>query len=446
MKNLKIHVLLVDDDRYFRLAISSLLSDQAIITEAESETQAIDLIDKNYFDLALIDMEIDEANSGLAILKKAKSRGIHSIMVSSNNEPALIERAYEGNCDHFLAKLHYKKNLQPYITQFIKNYFNSDLDDLFKTTYITQDEGLQKNIRDICKINLAGKTVFITGETGVGKSLIGEAIHKQTHSEKAPFIHINCSEIPENLLESELFGHTKGSFTGANENKVGKLQLADGGTLFLDEIGTMPALMQQKLLKAIEQKTFYPIGATKPTSVEFTLISATCDDLFEKILDGSFRKDLFFRISGVNLDIPPLRQRTGDIKLLIGHFITQSPRRFIIKEDALTKLINHPWQGNIRELKKAIDLLSTVSKGIITASDVRFDLGRKSSSSDDGPWLNPGQMDFITENGLKEFIKKIEQETVKSSLSRHKGKITHAIKELKISTSAFYRIFEKINI
>lgn len=442
MAKQKIKILICDDDKYFRMALKDLLSPHGLISEAGSEAEALELIDMNFFDIALIDMEIDGPFSGIKILKHAKSKRIHSIILSSQNDENVIEEAYENRCDHFLAKSQYRNQLEPYIYKYKKQYLTNDIADFFKEKYITNDVELRQKVTELCKINLKNKTIFITGETGVGKSLIGELLHHQTYDNTKPFIHINCSEIQENLIESELFGHEKGSFTGATNKKIGKLELANGGTLFLDEIGTMPMTMQQKLLKALDQKVFYPVGSESPIKSEFTLITATCEDLFEKILKEEFRKDLFFRVSGHNLHIKPLNERKSDIPLLIKHFLKTSHRRFIIKDCAIEEFKKYPWPGNIRELRKKIELLSSKEKGIIVKADINFSSKLQSSPN----WLTGQQHDYIKINGLREFIKKIEEESLRSALENNNGKITKTIKELKISASAFYRIFDKLNI
>lgn len=436
-----IKILICDDDKYFRMALKDTVLEHALVFEAGSEAAAEALIESEYFDMAIIDMDIDGPLSGIKILKLCKSRAIHSIILSSQNDEEIIEQAYNSGCDHFLAKSNFRTHLEPYIHKYKKNVLNNDLSQFFEKKYITQDAELKNNISELCKINLKSKTIFITGETGVGKSLIGELLHGQTYDESKPFIHLNCSEIPENLIESELFGHEKGAFTGANQKKIGKLELANGGTLFLDEIATMPITMQKKLLKALDQKSFYPLGSDKEVQSEFTLISATCEDLFEKISAGEFRKDLFFRVSGLNLDIKPLRSRKNDIPLLTKFFLARSPRRFIMKECAINTLSKYSWPGNIRELKKIIDLLSTREKGIIYAEDISFN----NFFSESEPILSAQQRDFIQQNGLRAFITSIEKEAVRMSLDHNQGKVSKTIKDLQISASAFYRINEQLN-
>lgn len=440
----KIHILIADDDQYFRIALKNLLENEAVFTEAESEAQAKDLIDNSYFDMALIDMDLDGPKSGIGILKSAKSKRIHSIILSSCSDDQTIEEAYTAGCDHFLAKIHYKEHLTPYVHKYKKMLFGDSTLDFFKNKFITNNDDLKCKIKDLCKISLKDKTVLITGETGVGKSLIGELLHEQNYDASKPFIHINCSEIAESLMESEFFGHKKGSFTGAIEDKKGKLEQANGGTLFLDEIATMSLSMQKKLLKAIESKSFYPLGGSKEVKSNFTLITATCEDLFSKIHKDEFRKDFFFRISGINLHISSLRERTEDIPLLVKHFLKTTPRKVILKPEALEVLKNHTWQGNTRELKKEIECLCHKHKGIIEAQDINLNKNNFNSSHNNEDYLTTEQKDFIANYGLRNFIKNIEEQSLKETLNKHQGKITHAIKELKISSSAFYRIFDNL--
>ena len=317
MKKVNLKILIVDDDTYFRLGVASILSDYGILVEASNEAEAIEQLNNHNFDLALIDMQMEENDSGLRVLEKAVAHNVHSIILSSYDNDEITEQAYESGCNHFLTKLNYSTSLEPYIIKFIKNNKQNILDDFFTKKYITQDRDIIKQIKNLSEVSVKGKSIFISGETGVGKSLIGKMIHELSHKDKAPFVHLNCSEIPENLIESELFGHKKGSFTGATQDKKGRLELAHKGTLFLDEIATMPMNMQKKLLKALDEKTFYPVGSDKPIKSDFTLITATCEDLFTKVTNDEFRKDLFFRITGLNVDIKPLRKRKKDIPLLM---------------------------------------------------------------------------------------------------------------------------------
>ena len=442
MKKTNLNILLVDDDQYFRLGVSHVISKFGIITEAANEKEALELLASNHYDLALIDMQMERDDSGITVLKAANAKKIHSIILSSYDNDETTELAYEAGCQHFLTKLHYAKNLAPYITNFVKRYKDNTLEDFFENQFITQDVKLIEQIRKLANISLKDKTLFISGETGVGKSYIGKLIHSLNYDEDKPFIHLNCSAISENLIESELFGAKKGSFTGATEDRIGKLQACNGGTLFLDEIATMSMGMQEKLLKALDEKTFYPVGSDKAVTSSFTLITATCEDLFEKVSSGEFRKDLFFRISGINIEIPALRSRKADIPLLVKFFQKKSERRIVLKECAKAHLQTLEWEGNIRELKKTLEVLSTQQSGVVKAEDI-IALQRR-PAVDERAWISNSHRTYLEENGLKGFIKRIEKEIIKEVLEKHSGKVTHAIKDLKISSSAFYRIFEDL--
>jgi transcriptional regulator with PAS, ATPase and Fis domain len=384
-------------------------------------------------------MQMDTDECGVEVLKETKLKKIHSIILSSYDNDEITEKSYLNGCQHFLTKIHYIKSLPSYLKNFINSRSVSEVD------YITNDAKLLCTLQNLKSLNLSEQSIFINGETGVGKSLIGKAIHRFSHFDFNNFVHLNCAEVSEDLLESTLFGHKKGSFTGAIEDKKGLLEVANGGTLFLDEIATMPTHMQQKLLKALDEKTFYPLGSNTAIKSSFTLITATCEDLFDLIAKGKFRKDLFFRISGFNIEIPPLRDRKEDIKDLIKLFSAKLQRKIVFKECALDKLSAYSWPGNIRELKKVIDLLSQEKSGVIDQTSVQKYLNSNSNNADRS-YLTTDQKTLITDMGLRSFIKKIEQEIVKESLSRNKGKITHTIKELKISSSAFYRVFENLSL
>ena len=438
MHKRNIKILLVDDDVYFRLAVKEVISDFCLIHEATSADEAIELINQEHFDIALIDMQMQTDECGLRVLESSTKSNIHSIILSSYDNDIVTQKCYEKGCEHFLAKIHYLKSLPSYLT----NYLKSKSDQ--KLNYITQNSALLANLERLKSMNLREQCVFISGETGVGKSLIGKSIHNFNNLSEDNFVHINCSEISENLIESELFGHKKGSFTGAINDKKGILEIANGGSLFLDEIATMPMKMQKKLLKALDEKSFYPVGSNTLVRSSFTLITATCEDLFEKISQGNFRKDLFFRISGFNIHVPPLRDRQSDIPLLIKHLSSKLERRIVFKPEAIKALTDYQWPGNTRELKKIIGLLSQQKNGLIDYQQVKQLLNQKELYSEDPSWLTTNQKNFIKGNGLRAFMKKIEEEIVQETLSKHKGKITYAIKDLKISSSAFYRIFENI--
>ena len=233
---------------------------------------------------------------------------------------------------------------------------------------ISQDPRML-HIFDLLPI-VAGRdvTVLIQGPTGCGKDLVAKVIHEQSHRAKGPFIKVNCAAIPENLLESEMFGYVRGAFTGAQHDKPGLFQLADQGTIFLDEIGDLPLALQAKLLRVLEDKEFYPLGAKKTVKVDVRILAATNQDLEGMIRERKFREDLFYRLNVIRLELPPLRERAQDIPLLINHFLKQSNlekskriRRFA--PPALGLLLDYPYPGNIRELENIIEHACLICQG-----------------------------------------------------------------------------------
>jgi DNA-binding NtrC family response regulator len=385
----------------------------------------------------LTDIELGNG-SGVDLIPTIIKKKCYCIVVSSYENEEVIEKAYTLGASHFLSKFRLREQLPAYIQKFLQGQ-NARFDRFLKEEFITQDEETIQEIRRLCEMNLKHQNIFISGPTGTGKSLLGKLIHELTHPDEA-LVHLNCSEVAENLLESELFGHEKGAFTGADQKKDGKLKLANGGTLFLDEVATMPLSMQQKLLKALDEKTFFPVGSSTPIKCEFTLISATCEDILEKVKKREFREDLFFRLNGFNLHLKPLAQRKGDIEPLIKHFQKKSSRRYVIKKEAMEALKDYHWPGNIRELSKTCERFSQNREGIIDLAMVKNTLLTKAvphASSLD-------QFDeYIKSHGLRSLITHLERRAVEDSLKRNNGKITACIKELRISTSAFYRILQE---
>ncbi len=227
-------------------------------------------------------------------------------------------------------------------------------------------------IENVGKVDSA---VLITGESGTGKELATEALHLESHREKRPLVKVDCTAIPENLLESELFGHKKGSFTGADQDRMGRILQADGGTLFLDEIGDISSMMQLRLLRFLQEKTFYPVGRDTAIQVDVRIIAATNADLREQVQQGKFREDLYFRLRVIDIILPPLRERTGDIPLLANHFIkhyTQQMRKAItgISDQAMTLLDQYHWPGNIRELEHVIERACVLCNGVTLSKEL----------------------------------------------------------------------------
>ena len=273
---------------------------------------------------------------------------------------------------------------------------------------IGQSENMQAVFRLVEKVADCDSTILITGETGTGKGLVARAIHQNSKRKNKPFISINCGAIPENLLESELFGHVRGAFTGATTSKQGKFELANGGTIFLDEIGDMSPDLQVKVLKVLEEGEFEQVGGSKTIKVDVRIIAATHRDLAEEVQRGNFRDDLFYRLYVIPINLPSLRDRKSDIPFLVSYFLeksNQNNNRQVngISEEALDLMLKYPWPGNVRELKNIMERLVVLkADGDITVNDLPSEL--KSSSyheatgvieiSDEGICLNSAVTEF----------------------------------------------------
>jgi DNA-binding NtrC family response regulator len=432
----KLSFLIIEDDKYARLNLREILHTFGVIDEAPDLQTAQTKLSQAHYDIVITDIELGD-DSGVNLIGSIVRKGSHCIVVSSYECEETIEKAYTLGAKHYLSKFKLKDQLPIYIQKFI-NAREEKFEKILKDDFITQDEELTSDLKRLTEINWKGQTLFISGPTGTGKSLLGKMIHELTHPE-ANLVHLNCSEVSENLLESELFGHEKGAFTGADQRKDGKLKLAHGGTLFLDEVATMSMAMQQKLLKALDEKTFYPVGSAVPVKCEFTLITATCEDIHAKIQRKEFREDFYHRITGFQFHLKSLSERPHDIELLIKHFQKNSPRRYVIKSDALGLLKKHSWPGNIRELRKTCERFSQGVSGIIDTTVVSKMLGLPTTEKQ----LSEGWEEHVFEHGLKSYIGQLEKKAVEEALRRNNGKITACIKDLKISSSAFYRILQE---
>lgn len=433
----KLSILIIEDDKYTRLNLRELLAPFGLLEEAECTQTALQKLKDNFFDIVLTDIEL-KAGSGIELISTIVKKGSHCIVVSSFESEDVIEKSYTLGASHYLSKFKLREQLPVYINKFLQSK-NARFEKFLRDEFITQDPETITELKRLHQINLKNQNLFLSGPTGAGKSLLGKLIHEMTHPD-APLIHFNCSEISESLLESELFGHEKGSFTGADSKKEGKLKQANGGTLFLDEVATMPMSMQQKLLKALDEKTFYPVGSSQAVSCDFTLISATCENIEEKIKRKEFREDFYFRLSGYHFELKPICERPLDIELLVKYFQKKMHRRFVIKQEALDELKKYTWPGNVREIKKICERFSQSESGIVDVDLIRTHLS--------GPLKTPMQemdqwQEYIQQHGLRSLISLIEKKAVEESMKRNKGKITACIKELKISSSALYRILQE---
>lgn len=305
----------------------------------------------------------------------------------------------------------------------------------FDKLMIGDSPSMQKTFEALQRASQTNISVSITGETGTGKELAAKAIHFNSNRAKGPFVAVNMSAIPKDLLESELFGHEKGAFTGAMARKLGQFELADKGTLFLDEIGDLDPFLQAKLLRAVQEREFIRVGGMQPVKFDARVVTATHKDLQKEVLEGRFREDLYYRLLGFPIQMPPLRDREKDVLLLANHFATEFAQQNRLGKVSLTrdgkdKLMGYHFPGNVRELKAVVELACALSNdGLIESRDLRFNSLTRRSASDN--WLDAD----LT-------LEQIKDKVIVECLERFRGDVLAVAKHLDIGKSTIYRLLK----
>ncbi|MDT8894720.1 two-component system response regulator GlrR [Halomonas sp. I1] len=357
------HILLVDDDVSLLKLLGMRLESRGYrVTTAESGREALKHLDTGRPDLVLSDMRMDEMD-GLALFQEIQKRlpGLPVIILTAHGSiPDAVSATRQGVFG-FLTKPVDRDELFTTIDDALAHTSAAaGEDDSWREAIITRSPEMERILEQARMVASSDVSVLVTGASGSGKELLAGAIHKASRRADKPFIAINCGALPEQLLESELFGHAKGAFTGAISDHRGLFQAADGGTLFLDEIGDMPLALQVKLLRALQERQIRPLGSTASVSVDVRLISATHRDLGQAMHDGEFREDLFYRLNVVNLKLPPLKERAEDVPLLAKYLVTQAAERhkpFVkgFSKEAINLLASSAWPGNVRQLVNVVE-------------------------------------------------------------------------------------------
>jgi DNA-binding NtrC family response regulator len=374
----KMTIMIVDDEKIVRESLFHWFTKVGhTVEKAASGFEALEKLEKNPFDLLFVDIRMPEMN-GIELLEKVKAEYPETIVIIITAY-ASIETAVNamklGASDYLLKPFRpdYLSLVMEKVTQQLKlsseyNYLKGRLEKMTRfDNIIGQGPGMEKIFDLIPEVARSDSSILLTGETGTGKELVAKALHAKSRRSHFPFIAINCGAIPDSLLESELFGHQKGAFTGATHSRKGFLEVVSGGTLFLDEIGDISSKMQIDLLRVLEEKKISRIGNCSPITVDFRLISATRRDLEKEIAAGNFREDFFYRINVISIHIPALRERKEDIPLLIQHFLEKYSHETTkqvdhITRDTIERLITYDWPGNVRELENAIERAVVLSK------------------------------------------------------------------------------------
>lgn len=382
----KARLLIIDDDRWLLESMGDWLSSEGFyVATADSIAQAQQTLSEQSFDLVLCDVRLEDED-GLALLRKIRKKfsQLPVVMMTGYAGPDAATESIAAGAFDLLTKPIIDQELLLAIERALKQNditaenarLKAELDRRFgMDSIVSHDSRMLKIFEMIESVADARATILITGENGTGKSMIARAIHKKSSRRKAPFVEVACGALPDTLLESELFGHVAGAFTGAVQNKVGKFQQSHTGTLFLDEIGTATPALQVKLLRVLQELQFEPLGGTETISVDTRTILATNEDLEVAVEEGRFRQDLYYRINVIHIELPALRNRIDDIPLLAHHFLRSACAEFSRTVDgfstgAMNALQNYSWPGNIRELENSIQRAVLLTKGRQIESDV----------------------------------------------------------------------------
>jgi two-component system, NtrC family, response regulator AtoC len=371
-------VLIVDDEKHTREGLRQALEDSYDVSVAASADEAFNLIESQEYDVILTDLRMP-GKSGLKVIDKAltlPNKPAVLMMTAYGNIETAVEAMKRGAVD-FLTKPVNIERLEVLIQRALKTkilevevkQLHERLDEKFSFEGVIGHSAKLQDVIDRVKLVAPSKaTVLVEGESGTGKELIAQAVHQASPRARAPFIAVHCAALSENLLESEIFGHERGAFTGAMERRVGRFEAADGGTLFLDEIGEISSSTQVKLLRFLETKTVERVGGTKPIPLDVRLVAATNRSLEQLVREGRFREDLFFRLNVVRITLPPLRERVEDIPVLLTHYLKQFSEEnkfplLTIEPGALRHLQAYPWPGNIRELRNFTENAVVLHRG-----------------------------------------------------------------------------------
>ncbi len=449
-------ILLVDDEPAFRELASRWLANQDYhVKTAESLEEARSALASFDADLVLLDLSMPpHFDPQVTLDSMADFDGRPVIIITGHADRDLALKAVALGAWDFIAKPIDPDMLAVVVRRAItKTTLERELNQLKQSTkqpegaaaYIGHSASTQKVRALVERIAPTDVRVLVTGPSGTGKEVISKTLHDLSHRAAKPFVSVHCGAIPADLLESELFGYVKGAFTGAEKDKAGLLSLADGGTLFLDEIGEMPLPMQVKLLRVLQEGTFFPVGGREQKHIDIRVISATNADLLEKVREGSFREDLYYRIKGVNIETQSLAERLEDVPVLLQAFLSrlqnQQDKKLQLSSEAVQWFRDQTWPGNVRELKNALESVASICpQGQITIEDIQLlypNVQRANQTQNRFP---------DTEETLDEQVKALEIRLIHHALEKSQGNRTQAAKQLGISRQGLIKKIERYEL
>ena len=445
-------VLVVDDEDIIRESLSYILSNEGYdVEEAENGKVAFEILKDRFFDLVITDLEMPEMK-GTELLEEIKKMNIQTatiVITAFGSLETAITALRNGASDYILKPVEFDELIIK-----VKRLF--EMRDL-----VIENRVLRKELqRDFDFNNIVGKskaiikifemieavsdtesTILITGNSGTGKELVAKAVHYNSIRKNKPFIVVNCGAISDNLIESELFGHKKGAFTGAISDKEGYMKAAEGGTLFLDEIGDMPLNLQVKLLRAIQEKEYTPVGTALTLPINVRFVASTNKDLQEEVNKGNFREDLFYRLNVVDIHIPSLKEREEDIPLLADHFLNKYRKEMNksikgISNEAMRALLNHEWKGEVRELE------NTIERAVIFCKEDFIQPGHLPPTFRS---YNSG-IEFPLSGSLEDAVRRFEKDAILKALENNENNKEKTAETLQVGLSTLYRKMKELDI
>ncbi len=439
-------ILVAEDERAIQLAIRGLLRRDGYEVElADNGEAAIRKIKETPLDLVLTDLALGQGPSGMDVLRFAKQHRPEAavVMITAHGTEKIAVEAMKLGAEDYVPKPFDNEELRVVVQRALERT-RLQRENRMLLERVERDFGFENLIgsgpamrqvfETIQKVAETDLSVLIRGESGTGKEGVAQALHQRSSRRTRPFVAVNCAAISRELVESELFGHEKGAFTGADARRVGKFEAAHEGTIFLDEIGDMPRETQAKVLRVLEEKSFERVGGNRPVEVDVRVVAATHRDLEEEVREGRFREDLYYRLNVVEIAIPPLRERVEDLPALAERFLTQVAERLerpkkSIDVDALASLARHAWRGNVRELRNAIEQASVLAPGqVIAVDDLR--LGVLDATQDGVPATTEVSTELPFRDAKRSVVENFERSYLIQALRAHGGNISRTAESI----------------
>ncbi len=433
---MKAHILVVEDERAIQLALRGLLTRAGYEVElADDGEAAMELLRNQVFDLVLTDLALGQGASGMEVLKAAKQARAETavVMITAHGSEKIAVEAMKAGAEDYVPKPFDNDEIRMVVMRALERH-RLERENRLLLEQIQRDYGFENLIgsgagmrgvfETIQKVAETDLTVLIRGESGTGKELVAKAIHNTSNRKQRPFVAVNCAAINRELVESELFGHEKGAFTGADSRRVGRFEAAEGGTIFLDEIGDMSGETQAKVLRVLQERTLERVGGIKTVEVDVRVVAATHRDLEAEVQAGNFREDLYYRIKVVELELPPLRARREDIPALCDRFLSQVAERLgrekkRLSSEALSHLARYPWPGNVRELHNRLEQAAVLSSGEeIGVADLNLSDAKPSASA------QTAGFDLPFSDAKRKTVEGFEREYLLRALREHDGNVS----------------------